>query len=190
MPRNICNKWDGFNRWPTLSEEWRKVADKVVQKRFEGSPFSCVHIRGEKLVINAVKAGKFKLKAVQKSPYMKKCMEGVAKLIKRTMKGKSHLLLISDLNPETGSPSAAREKAFKAWMGDTQAFITKKVGKGEGFCDTEDSEEAHTSGPLPIRHALDIYPGNCAAGEAAICQMAESIVRFGKGSMGAVCTIL
>eukprot|EP01061_Rhynchopus_euleeides_P001094 TRINITY_DN10783_c1_g1_i4.p1 TRINITY_DN10783_c1_g1~~TRINITY_DN10783_c1_g1_i4.p1 ORF type:complete len:363 (+),score=107.89 TRINITY_DN10783_c1_g1_i4:469-1557(+) len=185
VPREICGTWKGFSQWPDLSQDWKQVANKVVKKRFGSDPFTCVHIRGEKLVINAVKAKKLQLKNVQKSNYMKKCMQGVTVLIKKAMKGKHNLFLISDLNPETGSPSAAREKTFKAWMGETGEYISERVGQGEGFCDTQAAADALKTASSAVRHSLDIYPGNCAAGEAAICQKSDVIVRFGKGSMGA-----
>ncbi|KAJ9467867.1 hypothetical protein DIPPA_20236 [Diplonema papillatum] len=185
VPQDVCGTWPDFNKWPEIAPVWRSVADTVLDKRFNGEPFTCVHIRGEKLVLGAVKAGHTTIKTLPGNEYMERCIKGVESIILSAMQGKKNLFLISDLDPRTGSPSAVRDRFFRQWMEWSSKHISTAVGSGEGFCETDDARAAAAEGPDEVRHMLDIYPGNCAAGEAAICQRAGTIVRFGKGSMGA-----
>eukprot|EP01064_Diplonema_japonicum_P009694 TRINITY_DN17159_c0_g1_i1.p1 TRINITY_DN17159_c0_g1~~TRINITY_DN17159_c0_g1_i1.p1 ORF type:complete len:593 (+),score=98.27 TRINITY_DN17159_c0_g1_i1:51-1829(+) len=183
-PHKICGTHPGFTAWPSIAKHWKAAGKKVVKSRFGGNVFTCVHIRGEKLVLKAVKDGKATIKTLGTSDYMKRCIKGVVSIVQKTMKGSDKAFVISDLNPETGSPSAARDRFFKAWMGWADKEINENIA-GQAYCGTPDVEKSVQTGSAEVRNTLKNYPGNCAIGEAAICQDAESIVRFGKGSMGA-----
>eukprot|EP01060_Flectonema_neradi_P031109 TRINITY_DN4639_c0_g1_i1.p1 TRINITY_DN4639_c0_g1~~TRINITY_DN4639_c0_g1_i1.p1 ORF type:complete len:638 (+),score=94.20 TRINITY_DN4639_c0_g1_i1:99-2012(+) len=187
VSKEVCKTWTSdFSRWPELSPEWKAVAKKVVDQRFGETPFACVHIRGEKLVLGAVKDEKVTIKELNGNAYMKNCIESLTIIIKDAMaKSGNQLFLISDLDPVTGSPSAQRDRSFKQWITWAGKLISNSTSDtANGFCNSAEQEELLKSGPKTLQTALSIFPGNCAAGEAAVCQLAKTVTRFGKGSMG------
>ena len=188
VSRSVCGTWTSdFSKWPSLSQQWKSVAETTASQRFGKTPFACVHIRGEKLVLGAVKDGKVTIPELNENTYMRTCIESLVVIVKDAMsKSGDQLFLISDLDPVTGSPSAQRDRSFKKWITWAGKLISNSTSaSASGFCNSPEQDEVLKTGPESLRKALSIFPGNCAAGEAAVCQLSSSVTRFGKGSMGA-----
>eukprot|EP01062_Namystynia_karyoxenos_P067689 TRINITY_DN6170_c3_g2_i1.p1 TRINITY_DN6170_c3_g2~~TRINITY_DN6170_c3_g2_i1.p1 ORF type:complete len:705 (+),score=160.79 TRINITY_DN6170_c3_g2_i1:94-2115(+) len=190
--KDICgpDTWPSFQQFPLPARPFRQVAQSVASERFGDGKFICVHIRGEKMVLRMHAQQSIPLRQLltQHTDTLQQCVDSIATIINAAMRAESiaagRLFLISDLDPETGSPSSARDKFFRNWTTWAGQRLQKMTGGGKGFCGTAAADKAMREGPPSVRHALSIYPGNCAMGEAALCQSAQLVLRFGQGSMG------
>merc|ERR1712070_542273 len=165
--RDFCGKnapsWPSFSHWPKPAAGWRGVATKVIAERFPQKRYMCVHIRGEKMVLRMHSERKIPLKVLFKQHHatLAKCVDGIARVILAAMKvekvPRSALFLISDLSPETGSPSSARDRSFRNWTKWAGEHLAQRTGGGRGFCGTPAADEAAQQGPPEVREAMD-YP--------------------------------
>eukprot|EP01064_Diplonema_japonicum_P000271 TRINITY_DN10199_c0_g1_i1.p1 TRINITY_DN10199_c0_g1~~TRINITY_DN10199_c0_g1_i1.p1 ORF type:complete len:592 (+),score=117.76 TRINITY_DN10199_c0_g1_i1:25-1776(+) len=183
-PENTDMVYPGFRAWPQLAVPWVEMGKKFKEDVFKGE-FTCVQIRGEKMVLRAAATGNTgsvsSLRA--NDPYLTKCVDGMIDIINAKKTGK--LLLVTDLDVSTGSPSARRSGSLSQWSTTTLKKLKQSFPGSEIFCSEQHmSRLKSTSSDDTLSRVLKAYDGNCAIGETAVCRQSSSILRFGTGSMG------
>ena len=117
--------------------------------------------------------------------YLHKCIENMIDIMTEGSPAGGKVFLVTDMGEETGSPSARRSGQIMHWMKDTSKKLKTSFPNSKVFCGSTEHDALKTNGGSEsTQRALSVYPGNCAMAETAICREADSVIRFGSGSMG------
>eukprot|EP01062_Namystynia_karyoxenos_P024562 TRINITY_DN1958_c0_g1_i1.p1 TRINITY_DN1958_c0_g1~~TRINITY_DN1958_c0_g1_i1.p1 ORF type:complete len:520 (+),score=92.78 TRINITY_DN1958_c0_g1_i1:77-1561(+) len=178
--------WPGFYTWPPLAKGWGVAAASLASRMLAPrGQYRCAQIRGEKLVLNAegAKLGNVVVKYISTSnKYLLECMKAIGR---RARGNGTALLLVTDMQPNYGSPSAYRNSLFSRWQEHGLKIIKDALPMARGFCGSKEHLKRDPAWPQVVRDTLAAYPGNCAILETALCRGARyGAMRFGRGGMG------
>ncbi|KAJ8612857.1 hypothetical protein CTAYLR_002030 [Chrysophaeum taylorii] len=152
--------------FPPLAQRWLAIANAFLKN----TTFVCAHLRAEKLASAA--SGREKRDQWRQaddgswnSPYMERCLRGVAAIATHELRPAEPVLLITDTDADHGTPSNQGSAHFRDWRPRGERLARAYLPSAMAYCSRFAKGDP-----------------DCAMVEAAACRRARRVLRFGSGT--------